>query len=228
MHSTLMENHLPRRVYCVRSPVCARHAPVPLTQSALMPSHKSDTVRVLPANRIGSWKLATPGKISTPGTGNCRKGPAGDGTSPHAEVERHATTGRAGGSSEIVGIVPGPAGGRRQTGQTSPETPAREEGDRGGGRQRAVRRTTRAAAERPRGQANPEARGTGALRWGGPGDRGSAGPACRQAGDRRPLDHGDDFHRAPSTRTEERIIRTNAECGIRNAESEAMSSKPAG
>ena len=155
-------------------------------------------------DRIGSWKLATPGKVNTPGTSNRRKGPAGDGTSPRAEVEGHATTGRAGASSETFGVLPDPAGGRRQTEQTSPETPAREEGDRGGGRlsaplclpvrrtqtgsgaqagQRAVRRTTRAAAERPRDRANREARGAGALRWGGPGDRGfvasSAERICR-------------------------------------------------
>jgi len=35
---------------------------------------------------LNSWKLATSGKVNnTPGTGNCRKDPAGDGTSPHAE-----------------------------------------------------------------------------------------------------------------------------------------------
>ena len=77
-------------------------------------------------DRIGSWKLATPGKVNTPGTSNRRKGPAGDGTSPRAEVEGHATTGRAGASSETFGVLPDPAGGRRQTEQTSPETPARE------------------------------------------------------------------------------------------------------
>ena len=52
------------------------------------------------------------------------------------------------------------------------------------GGQRAVRRTTRAAAERPRHRADRAARESWALRWGGPGDRESAGPACRQAGER--------------------------------------------
>jgi len=66
-----------------------------------------------------------------PGTGDRRKDPAGGGTSPHAEGRGDATTGGAGGSSEIVGVVPGPAGGRCHTGQTSPETPAREDGDEG-------------------------------------------------------------------------------------------------
>jgi len=51
-------------------------------------------------NRIGSWKLARRVTVKPPGTGNRRKAPAGDGTSPHAEVAGHATTGRAGASSD--------------------------------------------------------------------------------------------------------------------------------
>ena len=39
-----------------------------------------------------------------PGTGDRRKGPAGGGTSPDAEVERHASTGGASASSGISGF----------------------------------------------------------------------------------------------------------------------------
>jgi len=128
--------------------------------------------------RIESWKLAIPSKV------NDRNGSAGGATSPHAEVEADATTARERASSEIRGSEER----RCQTGQTGPEASAREEGDRGGGGrlsaplrsaaqagQRAVRRSTRAAAERLGGRANPEARGAEALRWGGPGDQESAG-----------------------------------------------------
>jgi len=60
--------------------------------------------------------------------------------------------------------------------RTGPSAPSIRAADRGwGDRRRAVRRTTRAAAERPRHLVGRVARGDAALRWGGPGGRGSAG-----------------------------------------------------
>ena len=138
-------------------------------------------------DRIGSWKLATPGKVNhrdlataggvPPGTGPPRR-PRLRGTLPPAERARQAKCSR---------FLRDSGEGGCWRGQTSPSVPAMRAPDRRwASRQKGVRKTTRVAGQPPRHGVGWAARGVGAPRWGGPDDRESAGPACRQAGDRRP------------------------------------------
>ena len=115
-----------------------------------------------------------------PGTADRRNGPGRNGISLKAEVKGHATTGLAGPSSEIFWTLRSemPGGTDRSVAPVYASTclPAGRADQGWGGRlsacghaqadRRAVRRTTCAAAERPRHRAGREAHGAGVLqRW---------------------------------------------------------------
>jgi hypothetical protein len=83
-------------------------------------------------NAIGSWKLAPPGKVNQPGTGDRRNGPGRNGITLIAEGRGHAATGRTGGSSEIFLALPVPERGRCRAEHTGPPAGSRIPGFRGG------------------------------------------------------------------------------------------------